>query len=95
MNNEKLLKIIQEFIDEKHIGSYEEKKSFSKMFGTAIQFFEEITGVSIDYEEDLVSRQLLKDYVFYDYYHMIPLFLERYSNELTRLQFKYNSTSLQ
>lgn len=94
MSEEKLLGIIQEFIDEKHIGSFEEKKNFEKLFETGIQFFEEITGTDINYENDLVSRQLLKDYVFYDYYHMLPVFLERYSNELTRMQFKYNSTSL-
>ena len=62
----------------------------------AIQFLDEtITGTKIDYDKDLEARNLLKEYVFYDFYNRLPEFKERYANDFIQLQFKYNSTSVQ
>lgn len=95
MNNSDIKKIVDELLDEKRISAYEKKDSFERKVTLAIYFLEnEIAGATIDFNEDLNARDLVKEYVFYDFYNMIPEFKERYANELTKLQFKYNSTSL-
>lgn len=85
--------IVDEFIEEKKIVAYEKTDSFERKVKLAIQFLDEtIVGTNIDYNVDLEARNLIKEYVFYDFYNMLPEFKERYANELTKLQFKYNSS---
>ena len=96
MNSTLLEEIVDEFISEKRIIAYEEKEVFIGKLKLAIQFFDEtIVATKIDYDKDLEARNLLKEYVFYDFYNRLPEFKERYANDFIQLQFKYNSTSLQ
>lgn len=94
-SNTVIKKIVDELLEEKRISAYEKKDGFERKVTLAIYFLEkEIAGETIDFDEDLSARNLVKEYVFYDFFNMIPEFKERYANELTKLQFKYNSTSL-
>lgn len=95
MKTTDLEKLVKEFVEDKNLIHLKKTESFSRKFKVAIQYFEEdIVGDKIDYVSDLVVRELLKDYVFYDFYNMLPEFKERYENELTKLQFKSNATVL-
>ncbi len=93
IKDELVVELTKEFIEEKNISEFENEKKFKLKFYAAIQDLNEnIVGVEIDYETDYIARNLLKEYVFYDYYNMLPEFKERYANEFTKLQFKYHST---
>lgn len=93
MNNTLESEIVKEFISEKRIVAYENNTIFESKVKLAMQFLNEtIVGTEINYDKDLEARNLLKEYVFYDFYNRLPEFKERYANDLTQLQFKYNST---
>lgn len=95
MNNDLIQNILKEFLEEKRISSFEKTTGFEKKIKTAMQdISENLIGSKIDFKEDLVARDLVKEYVFYDFYNRLPEFKERYANEFTKLQFKYNSSLL-
>lgn len=96
IKDELVVELTEELIRERHISAFENENDFKLKFYAAIQELNEnVVGVEMDYETDYVARNLLKEYVFYDYYNMLPEFKERYASDFIKLQFKYHSSIIQ
>lgn len=93
-SNDLYVTLVSELIEEKHINSANTKPFIAKIKAAIQDLEDNIVASTINFEKDLKARNLVKEYVFYDYYNMLPEFKERYANELTKLQFQYNSTLL-
>lgn len=96
MNDEEIGAFIKAFRLEKHVSTFRSDEEFKEYVKDGIQDINRYCGTEIDYDDDLVARRLLKNYVLYADYNKLAEFKEVYAkdyDELQRYYFIKNRTS--
>lgn len=89
MNEESLNLIVKEIRDEQHISPFIKDEIIKGFVLDGEYDINESSGAVIDYEEDLVARRLLKNYVMYANNKRLAEFKQLYYSEYAKLQAKY------
>lgn len=66
----------------------EEDTDLDEFITSGKSYLEEIAGVSIDFNKDFSSKQLLKDYCRYAYNHSLEYFETNFKRELLKLSLR-------
>lgn len=89
MNEKSLTSIVKSIRDEQHISPFIKDEIIKDFVLNGIYDINESSGAEIDYDEDLVARRLLKNYVMYAKNKRLAEFKQLYYSEYALLQAKY------
>lgn len=95
MNDTKLISVLEEIKKEQQISPFFNEEILKKYIKEAEYDINYTVGKTIDYDEDLTARTLLKTFVLYANHKRLAEFKELYGGDYAKLQIKYNrDTSL-
>jgi len=89
MDDAKIKVFMDEIRNEQHISPFREDEEFTNYIKDGIFDINQYCGTTIDYDEDLSARRLLKNYVLYADYKRLAEFKQLYIGDYDALQRKY------
>ena len=89
MNEESLNLIVNQIRDEQHISPFIKDEIIKGFVLDGIYDINESSGAMIDYNEDLIARRLLKNYVMYANNNRLAEFKQLYYSDYAKLQANY------
>ena len=85
--------IVADIREEQHISPFIDDKAIKNFIKSGIQSIEDNVGFEINFEKDLIARELLKNYVLYANHNRLAEFKELYGGDYIALQRKYYTHS--
>lgn len=89
MNEESLNLIVNQIRNEQHILPFIKDEIIKGFVLDGIYDINESSGAMIDYNEDLIARRLLKNYVMYANNNRLAEFKQLYYSDYAKLQANY------
>lgn len=89
MSDDQINEILKEIKDEQQIPSFFNDQILINYIKEAEYNINQNSGVTIDYDDDLDARSLLKNYVLYANHKRLAEFKQLYCGEYAKLQAKY------
>lgn len=92
-DNKLIVDLVSEIRKEQLINPNIPNENFERYVKEGIYNINNSVGVSINFDEDMDARVLLKNYVLYANYKRLAEFKELYMIDYVALQIKYNNDS--